>query len=109
MKENKGQWREETDSKGIIKNTDIVAYSPHAGNVEAQKPQGTQVRKQQWSAAELRLTSPPFPRSAPHHVLLGYAVNTGSRISKEASSDLHNITRDNTQCCVLLHVRLQHL
>jgi hypothetical protein len=51
----------------------------------------------------------PYPRCAPHHALIGYAVNTGPRNSKEGSRDLRDVTRNNTQRCVLLHVRLQRL
>jgi hypothetical protein len=51
----------------------------------------------------------PYPRFAPHRALLGYAVNTGLRNSKEGQRDLRDITSNNTQRCVLLHVRLQRL
>jgi hypothetical protein len=51
----------------------------------------------------------PSPRFALHHALLGYMVNTGSHSSKEGSRDLRNITCNNTQRCILLHVRLQCL
>jgi hypothetical protein len=56
-----------------------MAYSPHAGGDKIQKPQGTQLRNS--SGVLPRLASPPFPflRSA----LLGYAVITWSRNSKE--------------------------
>jgi hypothetical protein len=43
----------------------------------------------------------PSPRFAPHLLLLGYAVTTGSRKSKEGTRDLHDIMRNNTQRCVL--------
>jgi hypothetical protein len=38
----------------------------------------------------------PSPRLAPHRALLGYAVNTGSRNSKEGPRDLRDVTRNNT-------------
>jgi hypothetical protein len=44
------------------------------------------------------LPSPNFPT---HHALLGYAVNTGSRDSKEGPRDLRDVTHNNTQRCVL--------
>jgi hypothetical protein len=44
------------------------------------------------------LSSPPF---APHRALLGYAVNTGSRNNKEKPRDIRDVTRNNTQRCVL--------
>jgi hypothetical protein len=53
------------------------------------------------SGALSRLASPPFIPLAPHRVLLGYAVTTGSRNSKEGPRDLRNVTRNNTQRCVL--------
>jgi hypothetical protein len=43
----------------------------------------------------------PYPRFAPHRVLLGYAVNTGLRNSKEGPRDLRDVMRKNTQRCVL--------
>jgi hypothetical protein len=51
----------------------------------------------------------PSPRFALHCALLGYTVNTGSRNSKEGSRDFRDIMCNNTQCCVLPHVRLQRL
>jgi hypothetical protein len=46
---------------------------------------------------------PPLssPRFATHRVLLGYAVTTRSRNSKEVPRDLSDVTRKNTQRCVL--------
>jgi hypothetical protein len=61
-----------------------VAYSPHAGTVEAQKPRN-EIAQQQ-----LTMFSPPL---ASHRTLLGDAVNTG----------LH----DSTQRRVLPHVRFR--
>jgi hypothetical protein len=43
----------------------------------------------------------PSPLFALHHALLGYAVNTGLRNSKEGPYDLCDVTRNNTQCRVL--------
>jgi hypothetical protein len=46
----------------------------------------------------------PYPRFAPHRTLLGllgYAVNIGLRNSKEELRDLRDVTRNNTQRCVL--------
>jgi hypothetical protein len=43
----------------------------------------------------------PSPCFAPHRVLLGYAVTTGSCNSKEGPHDLLDVTHNNTQCCVL--------
>jgi hypothetical protein len=48
------------------------------------------------------LPSLPSPCFAPHRALLGYTVNTGSRNSKEGPRDLHDVTRNNTQRCILL-------
>jgi hypothetical protein len=50
----------------------------------------------------------PFPSLlfAPHRALLGYAVNTGMRNSKEGPRD---VRRNNTEHRVLPHVRLQGL
>jgi hypothetical protein len=47
------------------------------------------------------LPSLPSPLFAPHSVLLGYMVTTGSRNSKEGPRDLSDVTRNNTQHCVL--------
>jgi hypothetical protein len=43
----------------------------------------------------------PSPRFASHPVLLGYAVATGSRNSKDGPRNLRDVTRNNTQRCVL--------
>jgi hypothetical protein len=43
----------------------------------------------------------PHPRFAPHRALLGYAVNNGLYNSKEGPRDLRDVTRNNTQRCVL--------
>jgi hypothetical protein len=47
--------------------------------------------------------SPPLPSPlfVPHRTLLGYAVNTGSRNTKEGPRDLRDVTRNDTQRCVL--------
>jgi hypothetical protein len=51
----------------------------------------------------------PYPRCAPHRALLGYAIKTGSRNSKDGSRDLRDVMCNNTQRCILPHVRLQRL
>jgi hypothetical protein len=43
----------------------------------------------------------PYHRFAPHRALLGYAVTTGLRNSKEGSRDFRDVMRNNTQRCVL--------
>jgi hypothetical protein len=91
------------------KQNSIVAYSPHAGDVEAQKPRGTRLRNSSRALPSRALPPLPSPRFAPHHALLGYAVNTESHNSEEGSRDLCDVTRNNTQRCVLPHVRLQRL
>jgi hypothetical protein len=47
------------------------------------------------------LPSLPSPRFAPHRVLLGYMVNTGSRNSKKGPRDLRDVTCNKTQRCIL--------
>jgi hypothetical protein len=42
----------------------------------------------------------PSPRFVPHRVLLGYAVTTGLRNSKEGPRDLRDVMRNDTQHCV---------
>jgi hypothetical protein len=90
-------------------NWNIVSYSPHARAVETQKPRGTQLRNSSGALPSRALPPLPSPHFAPHHALLGYAINAGSRNSKEGSRDLRDITCNNTQRCVLPHVRLQRL
>jgi hypothetical protein len=46
-----------------------------------------------------------YPRFTLHCALLGYAVNTGLRNSKEGPRDLRDVTCNNTQRCVLPRVR----
>lgn len=41
--------------------TNTVAYSPHAGDAEAQKTLRSAIVQQQWRAAEPHLASPPYP------------------------------------------------
>jgi hypothetical protein len=50
------------------------------------------------TVAESCRVSPPLPSL---HVLLGYVVITWSHNSKEGRCDLSDITRNNTQRCVL--------
>jgi hypothetical protein len=90
------------------RNTRFVLWraSPQAVTVEAIGTRGTRLRNS--SGALPRIASPPVPRFAPHRALPGYAVNTGSRNS-DGSRDLRDVTRNNTQHCVLPHVRLQCL
>jgi hypothetical protein len=52
------------------------------------------------TVAERRRVLPPLP-SSPLRVLLGYAVITWSRNSKEGVRDLSDVTRNSTRCCVL--------
>jgi hypothetical protein len=61
------------------------------------------------TVAERRRVLPlhPSPIFAP--VLLGYAVTIGSRYSKEGQTDLRNVTRNNTQSCVLRLSDSSHL
>jgi hypothetical protein len=95
-----------SDCNTILK-YNIVAYSPNVGAVKVQKPRGMWLRNS--SRALLSRALPPLrSRFPPHRALLGYAVNTGSRNS-EGSCDHRNDTHNNTQHCVLPHVRLQHL
>jgi hypothetical protein len=39
----------------------------------------------------------PYSRFAPHRTLLGYAVNTGLRNSKEGPRDVRDVMRNNAQ------------
>jgi hypothetical protein len=50
------------------------------------------------TVAERCRVLPPLPS---FHVLLGYVVITWSRNSKEGRRDLSDVTRNNTQRCVL--------
>jgi hypothetical protein len=50
------------------------------------------------TVAECCRVLPPLPS---FRVLLGYAVITWSRNSKEGQSDLSDVTRNNTQRCIL--------
>jgi hypothetical protein len=92
----------------ILQFDNIVTYSPHVRVVEAQKPRGTRLRNS--GALPSRVLHPhPSPRYAPYRSLLGYAFNTGSRNSMEGPRDLRDVTRNNTQRCLLPHLRLRHL
>jgi hypothetical protein len=65
---------------------------------DIQKPLGTRLRNSSGAPRRI-LPLPPSPIFAP--VLLGYAVTIGPRNSKEGQTDLRDITRNNTQSCVL--------
>jgi hypothetical protein len=70
-----------------------MAYSPHAGAVEARKSRGTRLRNSSGALSSCALLLVPSPRFSPHRTLLGDAVNTR----------LHNSTRRR----VLPHVRFR--
>jgi hypothetical protein len=64
-----------------------VAYLPHVGAVEVQKPRGTLSRNS--SGVLLSRALPPLPLAL-HSALLDYAVKTGSRNSEGSHTTKHN-------------------
>jgi hypothetical protein len=77
--------------KTVRKPKRIVVYSPHAGDVEAQKPRGTRLCNSSGALPSRALPPLPSPRFAPHRALLDYAAKTGSRNSKVGSHDFRDI------------------
>jgi hypothetical protein len=68
------------------------------------EPQGTRLCNSSGVLPRHALPPLPSPRFTPHRALLGYAVNTGLCNSKEGSRDLHDVTRNSTQRCILQHL-----